>query len=71
MRSRYTIREPGVPYFITCTVVQWIPLFTRKPYFDILIDCLQQCGNSVGADPRVRPFEGAHMGAPLQVLPSA
>ena len=43
MRTRYTIREPGVPYFITCTVVQWIPLFTRKPYFDILIDTLQLC----------------------------
>ena len=41
MRSRYTIREPGVPYFITCTVVKWIPLFTRKPYFDILIDSPQ------------------------------
>ncbi len=43
MRSRYTIREAGVPYFITCTVVQWLPLFTRKPYFDILLESLQFC----------------------------
>jgi putative transposase len=48
MRSRYTIREPGVPYFITCTVVKWIPLFTRKPYFDILIDTLQFCRQHKG-----------------------
>ena len=48
MRSRYTIREPGVPYFITCTVVQWIPLFTRKAYFDILIDSLQFCRQHKG-----------------------
>ena len=43
MRSRYTIREPDFPYFITCTVVQWMPLFTRKPYLDILLDSLQFC----------------------------
>jgi REP element-mobilizing transposase RayT len=48
MRSRYTIREPGVPYFITCTVVQWIPIFTRKPYFDILIDALSFCRQHKG-----------------------
>jgi putative transposase len=48
MRSRYTIREPGVPHFITCTVVQWIPLFTRKPYFDILIDSLRFCRQHKG-----------------------
>ncbi len=48
MRNRYTIREPGVPYFVTFTVVQWIPLFTRKPYFDILIDSLQFCRRHKG-----------------------
>jgi putative transposase len=48
MRSRYAIREPGVPYFITCTVVQWIPIFTRKPYFDILIDTLRFCRQHKG-----------------------
>jgi hypothetical protein len=54
MRSRYTIREPGGLYFITCTVVQWIPLFTRKPYFDILIDSLQFCRQHKGLRVRVR-----------------
>ncbi|MFZ5447714.1 MAG: REP-associated tyrosine transposase [Thermodesulfobacteriota bacterium] len=48
MRSRYTIRESGVPYFITCTVVNWIPIFTRKPYFDILIDSLRFCRQHKG-----------------------
>ena len=48
MRSRYTIREPGFPYFITCTVVKWIPLFTRKPYFDLLIDSFQFCRQHKG-----------------------
>ncbi|MDP1841579.1 MAG: hypothetical protein Q8L19_24015, partial [Reyranella sp.] len=48
MRSRYTIREPGGLYFITCTVVKWIPLFTRKPYFDILMDSLRFCRQHKG-----------------------
>ncbi len=43
MRTRYTIRDPDTPYFITCTAVNWLPLFTRKPYFDILLDALQFC----------------------------
>ena len=29
-RSRYKIYEPTHPHFITCTVLNWIPLFTRK-----------------------------------------
>jgi len=48
MRSRYTIREPDFPYFITCTVVNWIPIFTRKPYFEILLDALQFCRQHKG-----------------------
>ena len=48
MRTRYTIREPDAPHFLTCTVVQWIPLFTRKPYFDILLDALRFCRQHKG-----------------------
>lgn len=48
MRSRYTIKEPGGPYFLTCTVVQWLPLFTRKPYLDILVESLQFCRQHKG-----------------------
>jgi len=48
MRTRYTIRTPSVPHFITCTTVQWLPLFTRKPYFDILLDSLKFCRQHKG-----------------------
>ena len=37
-RSRYKIYEPTHPHFITCTVLNWIPLFTRKESVDILLD---------------------------------
>lgn len=30
-------------YFITCTVVQWVDVFTRSIYADVLIDSLKYC----------------------------
>jgi REP element-mobilizing transposase RayT len=48
MRSRYKIYEPGQIYFITSTIVQWIPVFTRKAYIDILLDSLKFCRSNKG-----------------------
>jgi len=38
-RSRYVITEPDKPHFLTCTVMEWLPLFTRPALVDILLDC--------------------------------
>jgi len=35
-------------YFITSTVVNWIPIFLSHRYFDILIDALAYCRNEKG-----------------------
>jgi len=48
MRTRYRIVEPGSCYFATSTIVEWIPLFTRKPYFDIIIESLKFCRKNKG-----------------------
>jgi len=37
-RSRYTITEPGKPHFLTCTVLEWLPVFTRPDTVQILLD---------------------------------
>jgi REP element-mobilizing transposase RayT len=37
-RSRYRIVENEYPYFMTCTVVGWLPLFTRSEAVDIVYD---------------------------------
>jgi putative transposase len=37
-RSRYTITDPALPHFLTCTVVEWLPLFTRPALVDIVLD---------------------------------
>ncbi|BBP75851.1 hypothetical protein PHLH7_19550 [Pseudomonas sp. Ost2] len=38
-RSRYTITEPDQPHFLTCTVLEWLPLFTRPALVTLLLDC--------------------------------
>jgi REP element-mobilizing transposase RayT len=37
-RSRYRIYEDYYPYFLTCTVVGWLPVFTRPETVQILYD---------------------------------
>ena len=38
-RTRYRIFEPEYPYFLTCTIVGWLPVFTRPEAVQILFDC--------------------------------
>jgi putative transposase len=40
-RSRYRIVDPKLPHFVTCTVLHWIPVFTRPATVEILLDSLR------------------------------
>lgn len=40
-RSRYKIYESTHPHFITCTVLHWIPIFTRTETTAIIFDSLK------------------------------
>jgi REP element-mobilizing transposase RayT len=40
-RSRYKIYETHYPYFLTLTVNNWIPIFTRPITTEILLEALQ------------------------------
>jgi putative transposase len=37
-RSRYVILAPDKPHFLTCTVVEWLPVFTRPDAVQLLLD---------------------------------
>ncbi len=39
-RSRYKFAEINMPHFMTCTVLHWIPVFTRPGTVKILLDSL-------------------------------
>lgn len=38
-RSRYLITEPVKPHFLTCTVVDWLPVFSRPDCVQRVLDC--------------------------------
>jgi len=40
-RSRYRIGDPKAPHFLTCTVLNWMPLFTRPQTVEIMLDALR------------------------------
>ena len=44
----YIIRNQYAIHFITFSVIQWIDIFTRKVYADIVIDSLKYCKANKG-----------------------
>ena len=43
MQGGYIIRDQNLPHFITATVIDWVDVFTRQNYRDIVIECLDYC----------------------------
>jgi len=48
MTKGYKFHDPDAMYFVTFTVVQWIDLFTRNIYREILIESLKYCQENKG-----------------------
>ena len=42
-QAGYKIRDQQQVHFITCTVVQWVDIFTRSVYADLVIESLNFC----------------------------
>ncbi len=40
-RSHYVITEADKPHFLTCTIMEWLPVFTRPEVVQIILDCWQ------------------------------
>lgn len=40
-RTRYKIHEPTHPHFVTCTILHWLPIFTRQESVQIVLECLK------------------------------
>ena len=43
-RSRYCFAEHNHPHFLTCTVVEWLPVFTRQEAVNVLFDSWRYLG---------------------------
>jgi REP element-mobilizing transposase RayT len=50
MGYAYVIRDQGAVHFVTFTVHQWVDVFTRSKYVDILLDNLEYCQINKGLE---------------------
>jgi REP element-mobilizing transposase RayT len=48
MGFKYAIHHPNSMYFVTNTIVNWIDIFTKPPYADIIINSLSHCITAKG-----------------------
>src|SRR5215216_5947569 len=50
MSEKYKIRDQDKLHFITFAVVDWIDVFTRQEYKDILLESLRHCQKEKGLE---------------------
>ncbi|QSB25583.1 transposase [Flavobacterium sp. CLA17] len=48
MKEGYVIKDQNLPHFITSTVVDWIDVFSRQTYRDIVIESFDYCIKNKG-----------------------
>ena len=50
MSGKYKIRDQNRLYFVTFAVIEWIDVFTRQEYRDLLLDSLRYCQKEKGLE---------------------
>lgn len=48
MPTGYQIKDQTQAHFLTLQIVEWVDIFTRKVYKDILVDALNYCSQNKG-----------------------
>jgi putative transposase len=48
MRSRYRVHHPDRAHFVTCTIIEWLPVFASQACCDIVVKSLQHCRERKG-----------------------
>ena len=48
--EQYFVRNENEMYFITSTIVEWVDVFTRPVYKNIIVDSLKYCQEHKGLD---------------------
>ena len=50
MSQGYLIRDPAATHFLTLQVIDWVDVFTRRIYRDIVLDSLTYCRQNKGLE---------------------
>lgn len=50
MSHQYRVRNPEEIYFVTFTIVDWVDVFTRPAYKQLIVDSLKYCQQNKGLE---------------------
>ncbi len=50
MSHKYKFQNPEGLYFVTCSVINWIDIFTREEYSQVIIESLDYCKKQLGME---------------------
>ncbi|MEZ2336732.1 transposase [Mucilaginibacter sp. RCC_168] len=50
MLHQYRVRNPEEVYFVTFTIVDWVDIFTRPAYKQLIIESLNYCQQHKGLE---------------------
>lgn len=50
MSEKYKMRNECAQYFVTCSIIQWLDVFTRPCYADIFLENIQYCQKHKGLE---------------------
>jgi len=50
MSTKYRCHKPEAAYFISFATVNWVDVFTREIYFQILIESIKYCRENKGME---------------------
>ena len=50
MSHQYRVRNPGEIHFVTFTIVDWVDVFTRPAYKELVVKSLKYCQQNKGLE---------------------
>ncbi len=50
MSTKYRFHKPEAAYFVSFATVNWVDIFTREIYFQILVDSIKYCRENKGME---------------------
>lgn len=50
MSEKYKASDPELPYFVTFSIIEWMPLFSSAKYADIIVNSIKYCIDNKGLE---------------------
>ncbi|MEA5111746.1 hypothetical protein SDC9_168278 [bioreactor metagenome] len=50
MSEKYKAIDPELPYFVTFSIIEWMPLFRSSVYADIVVNSIRYCMDNKGLE---------------------